>query len=179
MKLDRALTYRAIHEGGQIGSSDSLDWNSPTIHELDIEDGDEIVLIPRLTGGKPVIYLFPPSGAEIDASVKLSLVLEWHFSAIYPVVLIVSESSESGSRGQNLQWDVKASSDGMLLEMNTRLDVAYLFWEAEYVLYYSFMKSILINFTQDICPPFERSFLAHPFRSRGTIFTSCAQWPVG
>ncbi|KAJ3534782.1 hypothetical protein NMY22_g6775 [Coprinellus aureogranulatus] len=81
----------------------------------------------KLRGGKPVIYLFPPAGEVVDAAVNLSLVPEWDFSAIYPIV----PASATAAGGQTLGWDVKASPDGTLLEKNTGLEVSYLYWEAE------------------------------------------------
>lgn len=100
---------------------------SATAAEVGLEEGHIIDVSFALTGGKPVIYLFPPSESELEASVKLSLVREWAFSAIYPVVPIVPSSAG----GQALEWTVKARPDGTLVEKNSELEVAYLFWEAE------------------------------------------------
>ncbi|KAF9021390.1 hypothetical protein BDZ89DRAFT_957527 [Hymenopellis radicata] len=77
-------------------------------------------------GGKPVIYLF--SSASIQASVRLSLVKEWAFSAIYPVVPIKTYPPV----GQTLEWHVQTHPDGTLTEHSTNLRTSYLFWEAEY-----------------------------------------------
>ena len=74
-------------------------------------------------GGKPVIYLYAPS--ELTVSVKLSLVPQWSFSAIYPVVPIKYVKNEE------LEWKVCVKPNGELTELNTGLDVAYLFWEAQ------------------------------------------------
>lgn len=98
-----------------------------TVQEAGIEDGDQVEAYLLQVGGKPVIYLMSPAGSEVEAAVKLSLVPEWHFSAIYPVV----PTKRSVTGGQSLEWNVKGSSDGMLLERNTGLEVSYLFWEAE------------------------------------------------
>lgn len=98
-----------------------------SLKSLGVEDGDKIHIFARLKGGKPVIYLFPPADSEINASVRLSLVPQWQFSGIYPLVPITSLSYG----GQSLKWDVKVSSDGILLEKGTGLEVAYLVWEAE------------------------------------------------
>ncbi|KAF8911238.1 hypothetical protein CPB85DRAFT_1513235 [Mucidula mucida] len=57
-------------------------------------------------GGKPVIYLFSP--ASIQASVRLSLVKDWAFSAIYPVVPIKTYPPV----GQTLEWHVQTHPDG-------------------------------------------------------------------
>ncbi|KAF5328175.1 hypothetical protein D9619_013438 [Psilocybe cf. subviscida] len=101
--------------------------NNKSIGEYGIQDGDDIWLFRHQIGGKPVIYLFPPEGTDVDAEVRLELLPEWRFSAVYPVVPV----STAASGGQTLRWDVKASSDGTLLEKNTGSKVSYLFWEAE------------------------------------------------
>jgi hypothetical protein len=124
MGFDSVHQFRAMSEDGKnLESWDEADF----ISDVGIRNGGEIDIRPLQVGGKPVIYLFPPSGKEIDASVKLSLVPEWHLSAIYPVVPV--DTLNTG--GQALLWNVKASSDGTLLEKSTGLEVAYLFWEAE------------------------------------------------
>ncbi|TEB30938.1 hypothetical protein FA13DRAFT_1688558 [Coprinellus micaceus] len=97
------------------------------LSDYGLRNEDVLYLVIRLRGGKPVIYVFPPSGSEVNASVKLSLVPEWEFSVIYPIV----SASITKVGGQTLEWNVKASSDGVLLEKNTGLEVSYLFWEAE------------------------------------------------
>ena len=74
-------------------------------------------------GGKPVIYLFSPR--PVEATVRLSLTRNWSLSAIYPIVPIVNKDG-----GQTLEWKVQTRADGTLHELNTGLDVSYLFWEA-------------------------------------------------
>ncbi|KAF8215610.1 hypothetical protein K438DRAFT_1523318, partial [Mycena galopus ATCC 62051] len=76
-------------------------------------------------GGKPVIYLYSPVEAEV--SVALTLTRDWSFSAIYPVVPTKLPPSGAGER---IHWDVRTNLDGSLTELNTGLDVAYLYWEA-------------------------------------------------
>lgn len=102
-----------------------------TVATLGVGEGDTVHMILLQTGGKPVIYLMPPAGSEVEASVKLSLVSEWDFSAFYPVV--PSTRSLTGGLGESLEWNVKTFPDGTLLEKNTGLEVSYLFWEAESV----------------------------------------------
>ncbi|TFK53741.1 hypothetical protein OE88DRAFT_1626659 [Heliocybe sulcata] len=83
----------------------------------------------ELVGGKPVIYLFSPTEQEV--AVTISLVPQWSFSAIYPVVPIEQEFGKTeGQTVQKVQWDVLVHKDGSLTEKATQLDVAYLFWEA-------------------------------------------------
>lgn len=98
-----------------------------TVGAVGITTGSVIHLIQRLRGGKPVIYLLPPFGRHVEATVKLSLVPEWKFDAVYPVVPVTT----SPTGDQTLQWNVEASPDGTLLEKNAGLRVSYLFWEAE------------------------------------------------
>ncbi|KAJ7762975.1 hypothetical protein B0H16DRAFT_1368537 [Mycena metata] len=92
---------------------------------LGVEDGDDFFVYERQVGGKPVIYLFSP--VEKEVTVSLTLTREWSFSAIYPVVPAKALLSNAGER---IQWNVRTHPDGTLTELNTGLDVAYLFWEA-------------------------------------------------
>ncbi|KAG2004270.1 ubiquitin family protein [Coprinopsis cinerea AmutBmut pab1-1] len=103
-----------------------VDITSGTFADYGIKSGDTIIVYNVLRGGKPVIYLFSP--VEREVSVKLSLVPQWEFSAIYPVVPVKTASAGSG---QEIEWTVTTSADGSLKERTTGLEVAYLFWEAE------------------------------------------------
>lgn len=96
---------------------------SQTVGYYGLEDGDEVLLIPEQVGGKPIIYLYSPTA--IDASVKLRLIPEWQFSAVYPVV------PTKRDLGEQIEWNVSTHQDGSLTEKNTGLDVSYPFWEAE------------------------------------------------
>lgn len=92
-----------------------------------LSDSDEhrtIDATVEQVGGKPVIYLSSPT--EVDATVDLSLVPAWKFSAIFPVV-----PAEQKLQGQSLTWNVRTHQDGSLTEKATGLDVAYLYWEAQ------------------------------------------------
>ncbi|KAI4522935.1 hypothetical protein K525DRAFT_283243 [Schizophyllum commune Loenen D] len=91
---------------------------------LGLNDGDRVFIHPPLVGGKPVIYLYAPQ--PIEATVRLSLVDDWAFSAVYPVVPVKGTDA-----GQQLEWRVQTRHDGTLLELNTGLEVAYLYWEAD------------------------------------------------
>jgi len=99
------------------------------IEEYRIGNGSTLHLVLSTSGGKPVIYLFSPS--DIEVCVKLSLVPEWNISAIYPVVPIKSPTTHSN---EEVSWRVRLHPNGDLTELNTGLDVSYLFWEAQYVL---------------------------------------------
>ena len=96
-----------------------------TLRELGVRDGDEVDAFLEQIGGKPVIYLFSPE--DIDATVALSLVPEWRFSALYPVVPV---KQQDGGH-EKTHWDIRTHSDGSLTEKITGLDVSYLFWEAQ------------------------------------------------
>jgi hypothetical protein len=96
-----------------------------TLREIGMEDGDTIDAIDEQVGGKPVIYVFSPE--DIDTTVTLSLIPEWQFSVIYPVVPI--KYKDNGR--EIIQWDVQTHVDGSLTEKTTGLDVSYLFWEAQ------------------------------------------------
>jgi hypothetical protein len=64
----------------------------------------------------------------LEATVVLSLISEWVFSAVYPVVPV--KSAALGA--QEVTWNVLAKPDGTMTESATDLEVAYLFWEARY-----------------------------------------------
>jgi hypothetical protein len=100
-----------------------------TVEDAQIEEGDTVDVIRAQfqVGGKPVIYL--RSRIPVEALVILSLVPEWKLSAVYPVVPI---KSLAASAAQQISWRVRTKDDGSLTELNTGLDVSYLFWEAEY-----------------------------------------------
>ncbi|KAJ7893263.1 hypothetical protein B0H13DRAFT_2276648 [Mycena leptocephala] len=107
-----------VHDGARFGFKDtpSSCW---------MEDGALVDIFQHQDGGKLVIYLYSPT--ETEVSVALTLTRDWSFSAIYPVV--PAKSPHSGA-GQRIQWNVRTHLDGSLTELNTGLDVAYLFWEA-------------------------------------------------
>ncbi|KIO32145.1 hypothetical protein M407DRAFT_215958 [Tulasnella calospora MUT 4182] len=76
---------------------------------------------------KPVIYLYPPS--PIEACVKISLIHQWKFSALYPVP--AKGAIRDGEFSHSAEWLVSSSPDGMMKVKGTSTEVAYLFWEAE------------------------------------------------
>ena len=76
-----------------------------------------------MKGGKPVIYLFPPSPLP-SVNVALSLVPEWTFSALYPLAPITC--TKYG--GFSTTWTVSAASDGTYVELSTGTPLSYLFW---------------------------------------------------
>ncbi|KAI5829753.1 hypothetical protein K523DRAFT_241420 [Schizophyllum commune Tattone D] len=93
------------------------------LQDYGIREGSLIDLVFKLRGGKPIIYLFSPR--TVEATVRLSLTRNWSLSAIYPIVPIANKDE-----GQTLEWKVQTRADGPLRELNTGLDVSYLFWEA-------------------------------------------------
>ncbi|KAL1738463.1 hypothetical protein HDZ31DRAFT_50954, partial [Schizophyllum fasciatum] len=109
--------FKFVFNGHAIGPED-------TAASLSMEDGDCIDMHRVQLGGKPVIYLYAPRA--IEATVRLSLVPEWAFSAVYPVVPVYETKA-----GQELEWRVRTQQDGTLHELSTGLDAAYLYWEAE------------------------------------------------
>jgi hypothetical protein len=100
------------------------------LSHYNIRYGDTILLFLKLRGGKPVIYLLAP--VSVEASVELSLAPQWSLSAIYPVTPV---KSGSAGMGQSVSWRVRVHPEGHLTELSTGLDVAYLYWEALYVLF--------------------------------------------
>lgn len=107
-----------------------------TVGHYRITTGSTIHLAQRLRGGKPVIYLLTPT--PIDVSVTLSLIPSWSFSAIYPSPTYQA----SNLKGDNVVWNVHAQPDGTLRCQNTQTDIAYLYWEALYVLLLPISKMI-------------------------------------
>ncbi|KAL8287170.1 hypothetical protein RQP46_003622 [Phenoliferia psychrophenolica] len=83
-------------------------------------------LVLSLCGGKPVIYLFPTSILP-SATVRLTLVPSWTFSALYPVVK--PDTSILGG-DSTVVWNVSATPDGSLVDLASGEELAYLFWEA-------------------------------------------------
>lgn len=99
-------------------------------YDISAEDCDEngfVNLEVRMMqkGGKPVIYLFPPTLLS-SVKVKLSLVPEWNFSALYPVAPITKTNDGVTST----EWIVSATPSGDLIELSSSLELNYLFWEA-------------------------------------------------
>jgi len=113
-------SQRLIFDGKQ-GEDDR------TFADYNIRPESTMQLALRLRGGKPVIYLRAPQ--EIQATVKLSLVPSWEFSAFYPIVSV----SRKEDGGQELEWTVTTRKDGTLYDHCSDTDVAYLYWEALYV----------------------------------------------
>lgn len=113
---------RIIYGGKQLEDGRTLsDYNVPF--------GAMVHLVTRLTGGKPVIYLFPCTDTS-NVQVRLSLVKQWEFSALHPPIAISSGTSNSKSIGQTVNWTVDAKSDGSLFDHGTSREISYLFWEA-------------------------------------------------
>ena len=68
----------------------------------------------------------------MDADVNLSLIPQWEFRAVYPVVEI-RENSGPCEKGQRVSWKVHIREDGTLREDFSRREVSFLFWEARCV----------------------------------------------
>src|SRR5258708_659893 len=84
----------------------------------------------RLSGRKPVIYLYPPT--VMGVSFKLSLTPTWEFSAVYPLTAIKNLKLAKGQVTQQIEWNVHANPSGLLRDNLSGKDITYLFWEAEY-----------------------------------------------
>ncbi|BGP04043.1 hypothetical protein RTBOTA2_006864 [Rhodotorula toruloides] len=96
-------------------------------YDMDLTDPDVLLnwhLVAR--GGKPVIYLFPPTPLD-SAAVSVALTPEWHFCALYPVV----DPVKQGEGETSATWTVSAQPDGSLVDLASGLELKYLFWEAE------------------------------------------------
>ncbi|QRV96151.1 polyubiquitin-C [Ceratobasidium sp. AG-Ba] len=98
-----------------------------TLRQQGVNDGDEIYAVMEQIGGKPVIYLFPPT-PTLDIRLELGLVESWSFSALYPAAPILTPVSTT--HGQSVSWTVDAKPDGALFDRHTQREISYLFWEA-------------------------------------------------
>ncbi|ORY88596.1 hypothetical protein BCR35DRAFT_350839 [Leucosporidium creatinivorum] len=107
-----------------IGHERSL-HDEEALEEPAVYDGATLTLSIIQVGGKPVIYLFPPS-ALASVQVDLTLVPEWTFSALYPL----SDITRGKSGTSSTSWTVAASPDGNLVDEASSLSLSYLFWEA-------------------------------------------------
>ncbi|QRW10468.1 ubiquitin family protein [Ceratobasidium sp. AG-Ba] len=96
-----------------------------TLSDYDIRPGDTLHLRLRLRGGKPVIYLFPPTPMA-SVSVSLALVAAWILSVVYPPTPI----QEASDGTQSVTWTVNSNPDGTLFDLRSLREVSYLFWEA-------------------------------------------------
>ncbi|GAA5970302.1 hypothetical protein JCM11641_001655 [Rhodosporidiobolus odoratus] len=92
---------------------------------LNTEDMEHIDCHLYHEGGKPVIYLFPPTRLP-SVDVALTLSPSWDFSALYPVV----DVTESQGKTSTASWTVSAGPNGNLVELSSDLSLTYLFWEA-------------------------------------------------
>lgn len=123
--------YRAVAESTNLCEDDFyLSYEGTRIYQYatpahyNIEDDDILELYLQQKGGKPLIYLLPPSPLP-EASVQLTLIPQWEFSAIYPVV----PASTSNER-QSIKWTVSAAPGGMLVNKADNQPTPYLYWEA-------------------------------------------------
>lgn len=96
-----------------------------TLGELNLDTIEDAAfqVFGRQYGRKPVIYIFSPKDMEVR--IELSLTSSWKFTALYPVVPIKVWRNKD-----IITWDIHTKTDGTLTELNTGLDVAYLYWEA-------------------------------------------------
>jgi len=115
--------FRAVFNGRE------LEKDGMTVHEAGLTEGSRVCIIVRLRGGKPVIYLYPPTPK--DVSVKLSLIPTWEYSAVYPLTVIKEVELAKGQVGQYIEWNVRANPSGLLQDKVSGRDITYLFWEAE------------------------------------------------
>ncbi|KZV72005.1 hypothetical protein PENSPDRAFT_576744 [Peniophora sp. CONT] len=133
--MDTIAQAAAIQYGLECKSSLRLMWegsrarSDETVADLGIEEDDTIYTSIEQVGGKPVIYLSPPSsGPSVDATVQLSLSSSWSLSAIFPIP--PGSTRVDSSYGQKTSWIVRANPNGTLYDKATETEVSYLYWEA-------------------------------------------------
>jgi hypothetical protein len=110
------MQYRLLRHGQTIDSE-------ATPRSLGVKKGETIIFQQGGNARKPIIYLFPP--INLDASVQLSLSLEWRFSTLYPTAPIKTIGDM-----EQVEWQVSVRPDGSMLDKRSGAEVAYLFWEA-------------------------------------------------
>ncbi|KAI5475404.1 ubiquitin family protein [Pseudohyphozyma bogoriensis] len=119
-KLDELDDIVFSIDGSQLDAEDSVN---------DYVDEDEaslqISVRYLVVGGKPVIYLFPPTPLP-SVDVSLSLCPSWTFSALYPL----SPITTTKDRRSTTSWTVSAAPNGDLVELSSATSLTYLFWEA-------------------------------------------------
>nr|GAT46585.1 predicted protein [Mycena chlorophos] len=97
-ELPLNVDFKAVYENMRLIRAD-------TVARRDMEDGDEIMLMREQLGGKPV--------TELEA-IEVSIVPDWSFSALYPVV--PTTTSKSAHLHQSARWDVKTGLAGTMLD---------------------------------------------------------------
>ncbi|KAL1757113.1 hypothetical protein FB107DRAFT_273316 [Schizophyllum commune] len=135
--------------GGRSFRLENIQFVAFAICQLGLNDGDRVFIHPPLVGGKPVIYPY-----AIEATLRLSLVDDWAFSAVYPVAPVKGTDA-----GQHLEWRVQTRHDGTLHELNTGLEVAYLYLEEANYWLPSILKRefVALRFVEQVA--FERAAL--------------------
>lgn len=78
---EAVASYLGLSKGGirLVYGGEKMD-DYETIEDYDCEDGDPLDAHLVLRGGKPVIYLFPPSGESVPAKVSLKLSSAWSYT---------------------------------------------------------------------------------------------------
>ncbi|GAA6019750.1 hypothetical protein JCM10207_009252 [Rhodosporidiobolus poonsookiae] len=85
-----------------------------------------LYMVTVLRGGKPVVYLFPPTFLPA-ARVSVTLSPQWGFCELDPVVDI--KTTEHGE--SSVSWTVSAGPTGKLVDLASGTSHRYLFWEAD------------------------------------------------
>ncbi|KAG8831184.1 hypothetical protein FRC17_003512 [Serendipita sp. 399] len=93
------------------------------VEEYGIRKNEMIQQILRQRERKPVIYVYSP--ALIQVRVSLRLIPSWSFSAIYPITTVKKDE-----HGETIEWSVTTKEDGTLVDHESKVEVAYLYWEA-------------------------------------------------
>ncbi|KAG8921579.1 hypothetical protein FRC01_000179 [Tulasnella sp. 417] len=76
---------------------------------------------------KPVIYLFTPD--VMGVKVRVGLPQKWAFDLVYRATS--TQTEENSLRGESVEWNVEADSNGTLVSGQAAAEGSYLFWEAK------------------------------------------------
>jgi hypothetical protein len=96
------------------------------VHKVGLTDGSQLAATLRMRGGRPVIYLYPPT--VMDVSVNFGLIPAWRYSAFYLLTKVTTQELAKGQVRRLIEWNVNAKPSGLLRDKVSKKDIAYLFW---------------------------------------------------
>ncbi|GAA6019730.1 hypothetical protein JCM10207_009245 [Rhodosporidiobolus poonsookiae] len=115
-----------LHQQRMVSGGTTLEDPRALLSYRSIGSDSTLHLHLVLRGGKPVIYLFPPTFLPA-ARVSVTLSPQWGFCELDPVVDI--KTTEHGE--SSVSWTVSAGPTGKLVDLASGTSHRYLFWEAD------------------------------------------------
>jgi hypothetical protein len=135
-------------------SYERLYWDQ-TVHEMGLKEFGDMAgfetepiivdVIIEQTGGKPVIYLYPPQPMSVGVTLSLcpqcesvaqfplqrTLTTTGAISAVHPPTPVLKPELTTDG-WERVGWTVNTEIDGTMVDTATGLEVSYLFWEGEW-----------------------------------------------